>query len=80
MAAATGGVLSTGGNDPAMVSAEREEKKPMTITCFIRYRIDPFRREAFQKYAENCQPIIPQCSSHIVGVLAGRMASILAWD
>ena len=25
----------------------------MTITCFIRYQIDPFQRDAFKKYAEN---------------------------
>ena len=25
----------------------------MTITCIIRYQIDPFQRDAFKKYAEN---------------------------
>ena len=25
----------------------------MTITCFIRYEIDPFQRNAFKEYAEN---------------------------
>ena len=25
----------------------------MTVTCFIRYEIDPFQREAFKEYAEN---------------------------
>ena len=25
----------------------------MTITVFIRYRIDPFQREAFKAYAQN---------------------------
>jgi hypothetical protein len=25
----------------------------MTIACFIRYEIDPFRRAAFQEYAEH---------------------------
>ena len=25
----------------------------MAITCFIRYEIDPFQREAFKPYAEN---------------------------
>ena len=24
----------------------------MTITCFIRYQIDPFQRDAFKGYAE----------------------------
>jgi hypothetical protein len=31
----------------------------MTITCFIRYEIDPFQREAFREYAENWGRIIP---------------------
>jgi hypothetical protein len=25
----------------------------MTITCFIRYQIDPFQKDEFRKYAEN---------------------------
>jgi hypothetical protein len=39
----------------------------MTITCFIRYQIDPFQREAFEKYAENWGRIIPRCGGHLVG-------------
>ena len=39
----------------------------MTITCFIRYRIDPFRRDAFRSYAENWARIIPRCGGHLVG-------------
>lgn len=39
----------------------------MTITCFIRYRIDPFQREAFQAYAENWGRIIPRCGGHLFG-------------
>ena len=39
----------------------------MTITCFIRYQIDPFQREAFKKYAENWGRIIPRCGGHLVG-------------
>jgi hypothetical protein len=43
------------------------EGKIMTITCFIRYQIDPFQREAFKKYAENWGRIIPRCGGHLVG-------------
>ena len=43
------------------------EGKTMTITCFIRYQIDPFQREAFKKYAENWGKIIPRCGGHLVG-------------
>jgi len=39
----------------------------MPITCFIRYQIDPFQRDAFKKYAENWGRIIPRCGGHLVG-------------
>jgi hypothetical protein len=39
----------------------------MTITCFIRYEIDPFQREAFRQYAENWGRIIPRLGGHLVG-------------
>lgn len=37
------------------------------ITCFIRYQIDPFQREAFKQYAENWGRIIPRCGGHLIG-------------
>jgi hypothetical protein len=39
----------------------------MKITCFIRYQIDPFQREAFALYAENWGRIIPRCGGELVG-------------
>lgn len=39
----------------------------MTITCFIRYQIDPFQRDAFKQYAENWGRIIPRCGGNLVG-------------
>lgn len=39
----------------------------MTITCFIRYRIDPFQREAFREYADNWGRIIPRCGGALLG-------------
>jgi hypothetical protein len=39
----------------------------MTITCFIRYQIDPFQRDAFKKYAEAWGRIIPRCGGHLIG-------------
>jgi hypothetical protein len=39
----------------------------MTITCVIRYDIDPFQRDEFKKYAENWGHIIPRCGGHLVG-------------
>ena len=41
--------------------------KDMTITCFIRYEIDPYQREAFKEYAENWGRIVPRCGGHLVG-------------
>jgi hypothetical protein len=38
-----------------------------TITCFIRYEIDPFQREAFREYAQNWLRIIPRCGGDLVG-------------
>ena len=39
----------------------------MTITCFIRYQIDPFQRKAFKSYAQNWANIIPRCGGHLLG-------------
>jgi NIPSNAP len=39
----------------------------MTITCFIRYQIDPFQGAGFRAYAENWGRIIPRCGGHLVG-------------
>jgi hypothetical protein len=37
------------------------------ITCFIRYQIDPFQRDAFKQYAENWGRLIPRCGGHLIG-------------
>ena len=37
------------------------------IMCLIRYQIDPFKRDAFQTYAERWGRIIPRCGGHLVG-------------
>ena len=39
----------------------------MPVTCFIRYRIDPFQRDAFRRYAEAWGRIIPRCGGHLIG-------------
>ncbi|MRW87175.1 NIPSNAP family protein [Pseudoduganella sp. FT26W] len=39
----------------------------MTITCFIRYEIDPFQRDAFLQYAENWGRIIPRLGGRLIG-------------
>jgi hypothetical protein len=39
----------------------------MKVTCFIRYEIDPFQRDAFKEYADNWARIIPRCGGHLIG-------------
>jgi hypothetical protein len=39
----------------------------MSITCFIRYQLDPFQREAFKTYAANWGRIIPRCGGQLIG-------------
>jgi hypothetical protein len=39
----------------------------MTITCFIRYEIDPFQLDAFRDYANNWRRIIPRCGGDLIG-------------
>jgi hypothetical protein len=39
----------------------------MPITCLIRYRIDPFQRDAFRAYAETWARVIPRCGGDLVG-------------
>ena len=39
----------------------------MRVTCFIRYEIDPFQREAFKVYAQAWGRIIPKCGGDLVG-------------
>lgn len=52
----------------------------MTLTCFIRYEIDPFQREAFQAYAEAWGRIIPRCGGHLVGYfLPHEGTNDMAW-
>ena len=52
----------------------------MKITCFIRYQIDPFQREAFRTYAENWGRIIPRCGGHLLGYfLPHEGTNDIAW-
>ncbi len=52
----------------------------MTITCFIRYEIDPFQRNAFKEYAENWGRIIPRCGGNLVGYfLPHEGTNNIAW-
>src|SRR5215475_11874940 len=39
----------------------------MTVTCAIRYVLDPFKRDAFEEYARNWLTIIPACGGDLIG-------------
>jgi NIPSNAP len=52
----------------------------MAITCFIRYQIDPFQRDAFKAYAEAWGCIIPRCGGELVGYfLPHEGSNDVAW-
>src|SRR4029434_2770788 len=52
-----------------LVTTAHTSNRDMTVTCFIRYEIDPYQREVFKQYAENWGRIIPRCGGHLVGYL-----------
>jgi len=39
----------------------------VTITCIIRYQIDPSQLDGFKQYAENWGRIIPRCGGQLIG-------------
>jgi hypothetical protein len=45
------------------------------ITCFIRYEIDPFNREAFAQYARTWHEVIPRCGAQLIGYFAPHEGS-----
>jgi hypothetical protein len=78
IAAATSFVILAGVQDaPANPSTRREQ---MSLTCVIRYQIDPFQLEEFRKYATNWGRIIPRCGGHLVGYfLPKEGTNDIAW-
>jgi NIPSNAP len=76
--AALGAALSLGCGE--LSAGPNPRRASMTITCFIRYQIDPFQREEFKKYAENWGRIIPRCGGHLVGYfLPDEGTNDVAW-
>lgn len=45
------------------------------ITCFIRYQIDPFRKDTFAAYARNWGEAIPRCGADLIGYFAPHEGS-----
>jgi hypothetical protein len=73
-----GTALTMGGDAVSVESTAR--RTLVRITCFIRYQIDPFQRDAFKQYAENWGRIIPRCGGHLVGYfLPHEGTNDIAW-
>jgi hypothetical protein len=47
--------------------ASNREEAAMTVTVFIRYKLDPYKRDGFEAYARNWLTIIPKCGGKVVG-------------
>ncbi len=47
----------------------------MTIACFIRYEIDPFKRDAFEEYSRNWGQAIPRAGVDLIGYFAPHEGS-----
>jgi hypothetical protein len=67
MGAMIGTTLTAGLDAHGSAEKQNDERTAMTITCFIRYQIDPFQKDEFRKYAENWGRIIPRCGGHLIG-------------
>jgi hypothetical protein len=49
----------------AMTATPREAS--VTVTVFIRYQLDPFKRAMFEKYSQAWLTIIPKCGGDLIG-------------
>ncbi len=45
------------------------------ITCFIKYEIEPFKRDAFEQYARTWGETIPRCGADLIGYFAPHEGS-----
>jgi hypothetical protein len=45
------------------------------ITCFIRYQIDPYRVDSFERYARVWGEAIPRCGADLIGYFAPHEGS-----
>jgi hypothetical protein len=46
---------------------ERKQEPIMSITVFIRYQLDPFKRAQFEDYSKRWLSIIPKCGGDLIG-------------
>jgi hypothetical protein len=50
-----------------MMRPSNHPETVMTVTVFIRYQLDPFKRDAFEAYAQRWLTIIPKCGGDLIG-------------
>src|SRR5947208_1283258 len=63
-----------------MVAPHSTGGEPMSITCLIRYQIDPTKRDEFRQYARAWTNIIPRCGGDLVGYfLPHEGTNDIAW-
>jgi NIPSNAP protein len=65
-------VLEWGALSPLALAANasargNNKEKTMSIVCCIRYQIDPYKRDAFERYAQAWGKIIPRCGGDLIG-------------
>jgi hypothetical protein len=51
------------------------KRSDIMITCFIRYHIDPTKKNAFEAYAKNWGQAIPRCGADLIGYFAPHEGS-----
>jgi prenyltransferase beta subunit len=49
------------------MTVKHARRFPMTITVFIRYQLDPFKRAQFEEYSKRWLSIIPRCGGDLGG-------------
>jgi hypothetical protein len=54
-------------NQAAIVGSIKKQEVPLAVTVFIRYQLDPFKREMFEQYAKRWNTIIPKCGGDLIG-------------
>lgn len=61
-------------------NAQGDGRAQVTIACFIRYQIDPYKLEEFRAYAAAWGRIIPRCGGHLIGYfLPDEGTNDIAW-
>jgi hypothetical protein len=49
------------------MTTRKNRSSPMSVTVFIRYQLDPFKRAQFEDYSKRWLTIIPKCGGELVG-------------